>query len=335
MKKALIFLCILSITSFGFAQKKNKNKEVTPINQSDLPVSSPEAIKPISAADHHDKLQTPKWKDYWKFSGIMGLKVSQMQLINWVAGGNSNFAGIAFVNLTLNYKKNRIAWDTSLDTDFGVFYSSDFATYKWRKGNDRINFGTTIGYEISPQENTRSMWYVAANGTFRSQYTRGYDYPDNGSRLKVSNWLSPSYTELSVGINWKWKELITLYYSPLAGLITSCTDSILRPTYGVPVNKTAFASLGMAFSAGIMYDGVKNLRILTNLALYTPYTDPNQKFGNFNIDWGVMITYQFLKVLNVSLTTNLKYYPKIFFEEAPHSRVQFQEILGSGMAYSF
>jgi len=337
MKKLLILLCILSITLVCFAQKKkNKVKEVTPIEQSDLPIVSSETLEPLSAADEPDELQTPKWKDFWKFSGTVGLKISQTQLINWAAGGNSNFSGIAYANLTLNHKKNKIAWDTNLDTDFGLIYSSDFKEYMWRKCNDKINFTTTFGYEISPSSFVNNTWFVAANGTFKSQYAPGYNYPGDGTRSQVSNWLSPSYTELSVGVNWKWKELISLYYSPVAGLITSCTDSLLRPSYGVPFNKTASASMGMTFRAGVMYDGVKNLKIMTGLRLYTPYNDNEQKFGNFDVDWDFIITYQFLKVLNVSLTTNLKYYHKVLFDApGPKRRVQFQEIFGLGVAYSF
>jgi hypothetical protein len=314
MKKLLLLLCIFSASFLGFAQ--------TSLDTIPLP---------------SDTTSPPSWKDYWKFSGTIGLKISQTQLVNWVAGGNSNFAGITYANLLLNYKKHKIAWDSNLDTDFGVIYSSEFIKpFKWRKGNDKINFTTTFGYEISPpSEKTKSMWFVAANGSFKSQYTIGYNYLEDGSRVKISNWVSPSYTELSVGVNWKWGDLFSLYYSPVAGLVTSCTDSILRHSYGVPEDKTASASLGMTFRAGIVYDGVKNLKIMTNFKLYTPYTDKDQKFGNFNVDWDVMITYQFLKVLNVSLTTNLKYYPKVLFPESPYQRVQFQEIFGLGVAYSW
>jgi hypothetical protein len=312
MKKAFIFLTILSIISFSsvFAAESQD--------------TAPQDTVPLS-----------KWKQYWQFTGIVGLNVSQAYLLNWVAGGNSNFNGIAVVNLSLNYKKDRNAWNTNLDTDFGAMYSSDFKTYKWRKGNDRLNFNSTYGYEISPSENLKSMWFVAVNGSFKSQYTIGYEYPDDGSRTKISNWLSPSYTTLSVGVNWRWTDLVSLFYSPLAGLVTTCTDSVLRHTFGVPIDKPAMASLGMTFRAGVVYTGVKNLRIASNLVLYTPYTDPDQKFGNFNIDWDVMINYQFLKVLSVSLTTNLRYYPKVLFEERPFRRVQFQEILGLGVAYHF
>jgi len=319
MKKIFIFLLFLSIMAYGFTQEDKIN----------LPITDTIANK--------EEPQPSNWKKYWKLSGIVGLKVSQTYLMNWAAGGNSNFSGIVYANVTLNYKKNRIAWDTNLDTDYGILYSSDFKDHKWRKANDKINFTTTFGYEISPEEHNRSMWFVAANGTFKSQYTNAYNYPGDGTRNKISGWLSPSYTELSVGVNWKWTDLLTLYYSPVAGLITSCTDSLLRTSYGVPEDKTALGTLGMTFKAGIRYTDVKNLLIATNLRLYTPYTDKDQKFGNFDVDWDVMITYQFLKVLNVSLTTNLKYYHKVLFDEPgkPKRRVQFQEILGLGIAYSF
>jgi hypothetical protein len=325
MKKTLSFFAILSIFFFAYPQNDVTHSTVSPSILTDsVPTGDPEENPPLS-----------KWKEFWKFSGIVGLKVSQTQLVNWAAGGNSNFAGIAYANLTLNYKKHRYAWDTNFDTDFGMLYSSDFLSYRWRKANDKINFSTTFGYVISPEKHTRSIWFVAANGTFKSQYAKGYNYPPDTTRMILSNWLSPSYTELSVGINWKWEELISIYCSPVAGLITSCTDPVLRESYGVPLDKTHYASFGLTFRAGIMYDGVKNLKILTGLQLYTPYTDKEQKFGNFNVDWDVIITYQFLKVLNVSLTTNLKYYHKVLFPEAPLRRVQFQEIFGLGVAYSF
>jgi len=306
MKKIILFLALLSICSLSLAQ-----------------------------TEAQDSVPPSKWKLYWKFSGTVGLKVSQTQLVNWAAGGNSNFTGIAYANLTLNHAKDRLAWDTNLDTDLGALYSSDFKSFKIRKANDKINFSTIFGYLISPDKHVNSKWFVAAKGTFKSQYMYGYEYPTDSTRNKLSGWVSPSYTELSVGVNWKWQEWLSVYFSPVAGLVTSCTDTVLRPVYGVPQDKSAITTLGLTMSASISYERVKNLKILTGVKLYTPYTDKDQKFGNFNVDWDFIITYQFLKVLNVSLTTNLKYYHKVLFPESPIRRVQFQEIFGLGVAYSF
>lgn len=293
-------------------------------------------IDPISTENLTDTIKNSKWKDYWKLSGIVGFNVAQTQFVHWAAGGNNNFNGVVFANATLNYKKNKLAWDTQLDTEFGYMFSSELIP-TWRKSSDKINFSTKLGFEVA------DMWFITAMGTFKSQYIPGWDFsapglsPDEEYK-KISNWLSPSYTDISLGIDWKWKNLFTVYVSPLAGLITTCTDSLLRTSYSVPEDKNVSASLGLTIKAGINYTLIKNFKIITAVQLYTPYTDKEQPFGNFNVDWDFAISYQFLKVLNVTLTTSLKYYKKTLIANkdgvlAP--RVQFKEVLGLGIGYSF
>lgn len=295
-----------------------------------------QSVTPISTDNLTDTIKNSKWKDYWKLSGIVGFNVAQTQFFNWAAGGNNNFNGVVFVNGTLNYKKNKLAWDTQLDTEFGYMFSSELEP-QWRKSSDKINFSTKLGFEVA------DMWFITAMGTFKSQYIPGWDYsaagitPDDEYK-KISNWLSPSYTDISLGVDWKWKNLFSVYISPLAGLVTTCTDSLLRASYSVPENKTATASLGLTIKAGVNYTLVKNLKIISAVQLYTPYTDKEQPFGNFNVDWDFAISYQFLKVLNVTLTTSLKYYEKTLIagkDGVLAPRVQFKEVLGLGIGYSF
>lgn len=306
------------------------------VSVSYLCAQTSQAVTPIATENLNDTVVNSKWKDYWKLSGIMGFNVAQTQFFNWAAGGNNNFNGVIFTNISLNYKKNKLAWDSQLDTEFGYMYSSELEP-QWRKSSDKINFSSKLGFEIA------NMWFITAMGTFKSQYIPGWDYTQPaimaGDQYKrISNWLSPSYTDLSVGIDWKWKNLFTVYFSPLAGLVTSCTDSILRTAYSVPEDKTVSASLGLTFKAGVNYTLIKNFKIISTIQLYTPYTDKAQPFGNFNVDWDFAISYQFLKVLNVTLTTSLKYYEKTLIANkdgilAP--RVQFKEVLGLGVGYSF
>jgi hypothetical protein len=58
----------------------------------------------------------------------------------------------------------------------------------------------------------------------------------------------------------------------------------------------------------------------------------------FDVDWNVALSYQFLKCLQVTLQTDLKYYPgTLIANEAGElaERVQFKGILGLGVGYSF
>jgi hypothetical protein len=112
--------------------------------------------------------------------------------------------------------------------------------------------------------------------------------------------------------------------------------------------------LGLNFKGSINYT-YKDLKIITTLGLFTPYAwdknevldaegkfagyrDNNRRFGNFDVDWDAAISYQFLKCLNVTLSTSLKYYNGVKIADKDGisaERVQFKGILGLGVGYSF
>ena len=71
---------------------------------------------------------------------------------------------------------------------------------------------------------------------------------------------------------------------------------------------------------------------------YFEYSNLNRSFGHFDVDWDVAISYQFLKVLNVTLSTSMKYYPGTLIEDkngVQKERIQFKSVLGVGIGYSF
>lgn len=290
---------------------------------------------------------------HWKCTGIVGLNAAQTGLFNWAAGGNNNVTGFVYANVTLSYKKNKWTWDSNLDTELGLMYSADYVRYPWRKANDKLNFTTKVGYQMHPQ------WYLTLLGSFRSQYAPGMDYKkvDAGEELEptlISKWLSPSYTDLALGIEYRPNDIFTIGVYPVAGRMTTCTYEPLRPSYGLPMRddstfKPVALNMGLRINGGINYTLVKNLKIISTITLFTPYTarihdeEHGQKFGNFDVDWDVAIAYSFLKVFSVSVMTSLKYYEKVMidgpawgkYHEGPRARVQFKEVIGVGIGYSF
>lgn len=295
---------------------------------------------------------------HWKFTGVCGLNAAQTALFNWAAGGNNNVTGFVFANLTLSYKKDKWTWDSNLDTELGLMFSSDYIRYPWRKANDKLNFTTKVGYQMHPQ------WYLSLLGGFRSQYAPGLDYKpvdagdldDYGNPVEptlISKWLSPSYTDLALGVEYRPNDIFNIGVYPVAGRMTTCLEESLRPNYGMSrrddgTYKPVMLNMGLRINGGINYTLVKNLKIISTITLFTPYTarihdEDGQKFGNFDVDWDVAITYNFLKVFSVSLMTSLKYYDKVMIDGPawgkygahPRARVQFKEVVGLGIGYSF
>ena len=152
----------------------------------------------------------------WKFDGSVGLNAAATGLVNWAAGGKNNVNGFAYGKLHLLYSKDVFAWETNFDTDFGITWI-DQDEDAFQKSSDNIKLATKFGWEFAP------TWYLTALGSFQSQYALGRNYQTGYNNI-ISKWLAPSYTDISVGIDWKYSVNgadFSLYLSPVAGRITS------------------------------------------------------------------------------------------------------------------
>ena len=381
MKKSLLFLACMLCAAMTFAQ------------EAEAPAEAP---KP------------------WKVSGIVGLNANATGLWNWAAGGNNAVAGVTFGKVKLLYAENNLSWESNLDVEYGLSWI-DQKYDKLQKTSDHLKFDTKFGWEFRP------TWFLTAMAAFQTQMDLGRVYSGDDAYDPINSAiLAPSYTDISVGIDWK-KSVngadFSLYLSPIAGRITTAyisdkwndkynkeyleahpevTEYDLRRNlqeangtwkYDKLNNKVymnAMAELGLNFKATINYT-YKDLKLATALTLFTPYKwdkvkmyeysvgeetanytehqmeekgydiaaatylgyrDNNRRFGNFDVDWTVMVSYQFLKCLNVTLSTDLKYInglkiDKEFTNEDgtkyTHAaeRVQFMGIIGLGIGYSF
>ena len=344
----------------------------------------------------------------WKFDGTLGLNAAATGLVNWSAGGKNNVNGIAYVKLHLLYHKDAIAWETNFDTDFGLTWIQQKED-PLQKSSDNIKLATKFGWEFKP------TWYLTVLGSFQSQYALGRNYQE-GYNDVISKWLAPSYTDISVGIDWKKSYNgadFSIYLSPIAGRITTAyisnslneklsqewldahpgaTSYDLRDelqkhydtyTYakeaitidgkeyqpGDKIFRNARAEFGLSFKGAIAYT-YQDFKLSTTLTLFSPYqgkgfnvkedyekshgagsweqqaqedryfewSNNNRFFGMFDVDWDVALSYQFLKCLQVTLQTNLKYYPGTLIEDAEGNfaeRCQFKGVIGLGVGYSF
>ena len=343
----------------------------------------------------------------WKFDGTIGLNAAATGLVNWAAGGKNNVNGIVYAKLHLLYHKNALAWETNFDTDFGMTWI-DQKEDAFQKSSDNIKLATKLGWEF------KKNWYLTVLGSFQSQYALGRNYVEGYNNI-ISKWLAPSYTDISVGIDYKYSYKgadFSVYLSPIAGRISTAytgkawnekytkeawlaadptrtpddwNDAVyqslmdqqadLRSTLQQTVGTYTYdkdgnkklrdfrAEFGLSFKGGIAYT-YKDFKLSTTLTLFTPYqgkgfdvkeayekanpgqtydgyfrySNKNRKFGNFDVDWDVALSYQFLKCLQVTLQTSLKYYNGTLVankDGVAAERVQFKGVIGIGVGYSF
>lgn len=287
------------------------------------------AILAIShlAVFSQNETDSVKAEPKWNLSGVTGINFSQTSLVNWAAGGSNAIAGNIYLNGDLIHKTGKWLWENHLATDFGL---SRIQNEGVRKTADKFDFASKLGYQATEK------WYYTGLFDFKTQFAKGYNYPN--TETYISDFLSPAYSTLSIGAEYKPCDKFYLYYSPVAGKFTIVRDDSLSSVgaFGVDPGKKFKAELGSYLKMGYKTQVMQNVDLVSTLSFFTAY---NNSFGNIDVDWDVLINMKINKYMNAMLNTTLKYDDDIKFvdkEGVEHGpRVQFKQLLGIGLAYKF
>jgi hypothetical protein len=281
----------------------------------------------------------------WKKGGLLGLNFSQVQLVNWAGGGNSSMAATGIVNLFAAYKKNSTRWESSLDMAYGLISQNNDPFFK---SDDRIEINSKYGYKASEK------FYYAGLFNFRTQFAPGYNSPTDS--VFISNFLSPAFSILALGFDYKPNKHLTFFLSPATIKTTVVNDQRLADAGAFGVQKADFDALGLKTADGkkirqeagaffkIMYkkdDLVKNVNLMTRIDLFSNYFNNPQ---NIDVNWELLISMKVNKYLSASISTLLIYDDDIQIAvdtnndgilDGSGPRVQFREVLSIGLSYKF
>ena len=273
--------------------------------------------------------------DGWRSGAGLGLDLTQLLQINPRQGAGQNRLGLggAF-NGFASYKMGRKAWDNTLLWQFGVqrlgsgvIAQGSTDRIPFQKTIDEFRINSKYGYQIRPE----GELYYSVNATFLSQLTPTYQFPDrfagnfitdflDTGRAPLSKFLAPATATLSVGIDYKPTEGLSLFFSPLAAkFIIVANDSIAsRGVHGNQVSgepneagiypefERVDAQLGAL--AQLQYKRVllpeDRLTFNTTLGLYTNYLRNPQ---NVDVDWQNGLAFAITENFQLNLIVNLFY----------------------------
>jgi hypothetical protein len=318
MKKICLFGLLLAVVNMLTAQDQTVQ---------DLKNASEKTI----AKDPTDTI--PKT---WKKGGLFNFNLGQTSLSNWAAGGDNLQLNVnGFLNVYAFYAKDRNAWDNSLDLALGYIKTTSLGS---RKSDDRIDFTSKYGYKLSPT----SKWYASALFNFRTQFAPGFNYPDATTSTKISEFLSPGYVLLSLGLDFKPNKDFSLFLSPITSrwvIVTATGLNPLTPTqkgnvYGVPLGKTVNNEIGAYISANYMKEIVKNVTYKGKLDLFSNY---KHNPGNIDVYMTNLLSANVFKGFSFNLGLDLVYDDdvRIFGKNLNAARTQFREYIGIGYLKKF
>ncbi len=268
----------------------------------------------------------------WKAGGSFALTFSQSAYSNWVGGGDNAISGISDLNLFLKKIGENSAWENTLQVRYGM---QQLKQDKLQKTDDLINLTTKYGYKASRN------WYYSVLATFTTQMTTGYSTDD--ASLRISTFMAPAYLFVSAGMDYKWKDHLSLFLSPFTSKTIFVLDQALSDSgsFGVTPGQSIRSEFGGYLKFLFRYEIIKNVHFQTKLNLFSNYLEDPQ---NVDVFWEVLFDLKVNKFLTASILTDMYYDDNTLIKydsngdgvpdrEGP--RLQFKEIFGLGIKVSF
>jgi len=172
--------------------------------------------------------------------------------------------------------------------------------------------------------------------------------------------MAPAYATLAIGVDYKPKDYVYFFLSPVTGRATFVLDQRLADAgqFGVTAAEidplsgatiTAGKNVRWEFGASIRMrfqkDIYKNVNLLSNLQLFNNYSDPIKKNrGNIDVYFENMLNAKIGKLFNFSVFANLIYDHDIDVDTGKlrsdgttvvGPRTQFKQVLGFGLSYKW
>lgn len=318
---------------------------VNPIFAEDKDFTLPPAIiLPIDSIKVYDS------GVFWRFEGRTRLNMNTVILTNWADGGESSLASTTYFDLMVKYEKNNFKFENYINTSYGIQF---YRYTNTRKTEDKLNLNSSVAHQFAKN------WFYNAQLEFRSQYSKGYKYPNDS--IAVSDWLAPGYLTLSLGVENKSIDGLSIFVSPLAGKLIFVRDQNLANEGKYGVKKAVLdeegnvlipgenikAELGINLRLRYRKELFKNVDVNSNLILYNNYADqdPANRW-NVDLNWETLFDFTINKYFVANLYLHMIYDHNVKvpeYEVVDGERVQSGETIdmqikqnyGLGVAFKF
>jgi len=268
----------------------------------------------------------------WTTIGSAGLNISNVSLVNWAGGGNPAVSLSGLFNYSANYQKDGLNFSANVDLGYGMTSVNDGP---FRKSDDRIILVSKASYFAA--QNLEYSFLA----DFRTQFNKGYKYDQkdiNGVLFDefISDFLSPGYLNLGLGMTYKPEEYLHIQLSPIANRLIIVLDDSLSAigAYGVDIGKNIKSELGASLNIFFKKDVFENVNYQSRLNLFNPWAD----FPNSVVTWENLISMKVNSWLSVNIAADLIYDDKISITRNDGTKgrdTQFRNVIAIGILFKF
>ena len=261
-------------------------------------------------------------KKTWKTGGVVSFNLAQGSLSNWAAGGDKfSLSFNTFLNGHAYYQKGKNSWDNNLDINIGYVKTTSLGT---RKNDDRFDLLSKYGYALN------SKLKLSFLGNLRSQFFKGYTYPEGLPKVYSSKAFAPAYLILSPGLDYTPFKNVSIFASPATARWVIVSDTALSTLYGVDAGKKSMFEFGAYASINYAANIGKIVTYKGRLDLYSNY---RHKPENIDLYMTNLFAAKLSKAIAVTYSLALIYDDDVkqFGDNGTSPGLQLQSLFGVGV----
>ncbi|MEO5967570.1 MAG: DUF3078 domain-containing protein, partial [Ferruginibacter sp.] len=243
-------------------------------------------------------------------------------------GDKFSFSLNSAVSLFSHYKKDKHSWDNTADLAYGMVSTTSLGS---RKSTDRIDLLSKYGYSLTEKLSLTTLF------NFRSQFAKGFKYDKTidglDSSTLTSKSFAPMYVLLSLGLDYKPVEGLSIFLSPITARWVIVPDQTIAPLYSITPGKSARQELGAFMSTTFDKNFREKFNFKSRLDLFSNYKSEPK---NIDVFWSNILTAKITKYINFNLAVDLIYddnTQNVNPEKGPAPQIMQQ--MGIGFSYNF
>ncbi len=257
----------------------------------------------------------------WKRTGLFIFNMNQSSQSDWGSGGENFQLGVnTILNKAIHHKNGKYSFDSYFDLELGIMMASSYK--KIRKTTDR--FDLTIELDHSIGKKNHFNYGILAN--INTQVFGGHSYATE-DHPKISSFLSPGKTLLSVGMDYKDikpNSYFSLFLSPatIRWVTKMDVDFYKFNKFGVDSFQKVYTEMGAYLSIHYNAKISKTVKLISRFDLISNY---KRNPANIDLLMNNVITFGIAKNFVGSFLLD------ILYDDDVKRRTQIQQVMGLGL----
>ncbi len=269
----------------------------------------------LFCANAYTQTDTVKVLPYgWTQGMVAALNISQIAFTNWSAGGDNALAWALSLDGKSVNDQEKTTWTNNYKFAFGQARLGDG---NLRKTDDKIDLESILSYKMTQSVNP----YAAV--TFKSQFAKGFKYPNN-VETPVSKFFDPAYITESVGAGIQaTKEIKTRLGFALRETFADQFALIYTDDPATPGIEKSKVEGGMESVTDVDWKIADNILFTSKLELFAPF----KNIDHIDIRSDNKLTMAVNKYITANVSVQL-------LNIAPFPKTQVKETIAIGLTYN-